>query len=37
MVESKEKEKKKLTWLVVGLSVLTGMITAFSISRFKKM
>ena len=37
MVESKEKEKKKLTWLVVGLSVLTGMITAFSLSRFKKM
>ena len=37
MVESKEKEKKKLTWLVVGLSVLTGMITAFSISRYKKM
>ena len=37
MVESKEKEKKKLTWLVVGLSILTGAITAFSLSRFKKM
>ena len=37
MVESKEKEKKKLTWLVVALSILTGMITAFSLSRFKKM
>ena len=37
MVESKEKEKKKLTWLVVGLSILTGMITAFSISRYSKM
>ena len=37
MVESKEKEKKKLTWLVVGLSVLTGAITAFSLSRYSKM
>jgi hypothetical protein len=37
MVESKEKEKKKLTWLVVGLSALTGGITFFSISRIKKM
>jgi hypothetical protein len=37
IIESKEKEKKKLTWLVVGLSVLTGAITAFSLSRFKKM
>lgn len=37
MVESKEKEKKKLTWLVVGLSILTGAITAFSLSRYSKM
>ena len=37
MVGSIENEKKKLTWLVVGLSILTGMITAFSISRYKKM
>ena len=37
MVECKEKEKKKLTWLVVALSILTGMITAFGLSRYSKM
>jgi spore coat protein U-like protein len=36
-VESKEKERKKLFWVVMGLSALTGAITVFSISRFKKM
>ena len=37
VVEAKDKERKKLTWLVVGLSALTGAITVFSLSRFKKM
>ena len=36
-VESKEKERKKLFWVVMGLSALTGAITVFSLSRFKKM
>jgi len=37
VVEAKDKERKKLTWLVVGLSALTGAITVFSLSRYKKM
>jgi len=36
-VEAKEKERKKLFWVVMALSALTGAITVFSISRFKKM
>ena len=37
VVESKENERKKLTWLVVALSILTGMITAFGLSKYSKM
>jgi spore coat protein U-like protein len=37
VVEAKEKERKKLFWVVMALSALTGAITVFSLSRFKKM
>ena len=37
MVESKEKEKRKLFWGVIILSLISGALTAFSLSRFKKM
>ena len=37
IIESKEKEKKKLFWWVVILSIITGALTAFSLSRFNRM